>query len=255
MAQSIVTNSTTVVLGSTGGIGLACLKDLAGLGRAVVAVGRDINRLKETTAQLRAEGYQAGEFELDLAGETDGHLLVEYCKSTFGKIDAVINTAAIYEPSPATMLDSVSWERTMGTNLRGPLVVTSALAADMIGNGGGRIVHITSITANVSRGGYTYYEASKAGLVAATRSMAVELASHGVTVNSVAPGWVRTPMTEQILAACPPERIAELIPLGRVGEPKEIAAVAVWLATDSPAFLTGQTIVVDGGQSSHTSHL
>lgn len=250
-----MTNSTTVVLGSTGGIGLACLKDLAGLGRAVVAVGRDINRLKETTAQLRAEGHQAGEFELDLAGETAGHLLVEYCKSTFGKIDAVINTAAIYEPSPATMLDSVSWERTLGTNLRGPLVVTSALAADMIGNGGGRIVHITSITANVSRGGYTYYEASKAGLVAATRSMAVELATHGVTVNSVAPGWVRTPMTEQILATCPPERIAELIPVGRVGEPEEIAAVAVWLATYSPAFLTGQTIVVDGGQSSHTSHL
>lgn len=255
MAQDIVKNSTTIVLGSTGGIGLACLKHLALRGQAVVAVGRDIHRLRETTAQLRNDGHRAGEFELDLSGEYDGVRLVDYCHSTFGNIDAVINAAAIYEPSPATMLDSDSWERTMGTNLRGPLVVTSTLAADMIGHGGGRIVHITSITAHVSRGGYTYYEASKAGLVAATRSMAVELASRGVTVNSVAPGWVRTPMTKQILAECPPDRIAELIPLGRVGEPEEIAAVAVWLATDSPAFLTGQTIVVDGGQSSHTSHL
>ena len=255
MAQNTVKNSTTVVLGSTGGIGLACLQHLALRGRAVVAVGRDIHRLRKTTAQLRHDGHRAGEFELDLGSEFDGGRLVDYCHSTFGNIDAVINAAAIYEPSPATMLDSDSWERTMGTNLRGPLVVTSALAADMIGHGGGRIVHLTSITANVSRGGYTYYEASKAGLVAATRSMAVELASRGVIVNSVAPGWVRTPMTEQMLAECPPERIGELIPLGRVGEPEEIAAVAVWLATDSPAFLTGQTIVVDGGQSSHTSHL
>lgn len=250
-----MTNSTTVVLGSTGGIGLACLQHLAGIGRAVVAVGRDINRLKETTARLRAAGHQAGEFELDLAGEADGRELVDYCTLTFGRIDAVINSAAIYEPSPATRLDSVSWERTMTTNLRGPLVVTSAIADHMVSQGGGRIVHITSITANVSRGGYTYYEASKAGLIAATRSMAVELASQGVIVNSVAPGWVRTPMTEQILAESPPDQIAELIPLGRVGEPEEIAAVAVWLATDSPDFLTAQTIVVDGGQSSHTSHL
>lgn len=255
MAQSIVTGSTTVVLGSTGGIGLACLWNLAERGRSVVAVGRDIGRLSEITARLRAEGHQVGEFELDLAGEADGHELVDYCASTFGTIDAVINTAAIYEASPATLLSVDGWERTMRTNLRGPLVVTSTIAAAMAGRGGGRIVHITSITANVSRGGYTFYEASKAGLVAATRSMAVELAAHGVTVNSVAPGWVRTPMTDQILAECPPERIAELIPVGRVGEPGEIADVAAWLATDSPEFLTGQTIVVDGGQSSHTSHL
>ena len=245
----------TVVLGATGGIGAACLNGLAGRSHAVVAVGRDIDRLREATAHLHAAGHRVDEFELDLSGDVDPRGLLDHCASAYDGIDAVINTAAVYESSPATRLDAASWERTMGTNLRGPLILTSAVAADMAKRGGGRIVHITSITAAVSRGGYTYYEASKAGLVAATRSMAVELAARGVIVNSVAPGWVRTPMTEQILAECPPERVTDLIPIGRVGEPEEIAGVAIWLAVDSPEFLTGQTIVVDGGQSSHTSHL
>lgn len=250
-----MTDSTSVVLGGSGGIGLACLNRLASSGRPVVAVGRDIARLSETTEPLRASGCRVGEFELDLSTADNGLDLLDYCRSTFGPVGAVINTAAVYEPSPAAALDSATWARTLETNLRGPLLVTSTLAAHMAGQGAGRIVHITSITANISRGGYTYYEASKAGLVAATRSMAVELAHQGVIINSVAPGWIRTPMTDQIVADCPPERIGELIPIGRIGEPDEVAEVAVWLATQSPAFLTGQTIVVDGGQSSHTSHL
>lgn len=247
--------STTVILGASGGIGMVCLEQMAERGRRVIAVGRDIDRLLEITAPLRAAGHLVGEFALDLAGPDDGRGLIEHCESTLGPIGAVINTAAIYEPSPATALDHDSWERTMGTNLRGPLVVTSAIADRMVDHQSGRIVHITSITATVSRGDYTYYEASKAGLVAATRSMAVELAGRGVTVNSVAPGWIRTPMTEKTLAEVAPGSIQKLIPIGRVGEPEEIAAVAVWLATDSPAFLTGQTLIVDGGQSSYTSHL
>ena len=143
----------------------------------------------------------------------------------------------------------------MDTNLRGPLLVTSSAARHFVQQGSGRIVHISSITALVSRGGYTLYEASKAGLVAATRSMAVELAPHGVVVNSVAPGWIRTPMTKEFVDRASSEAIAAVIPLGRVGEPEEIAAVTCWLAVDSPVFLTGQTIVVDGGQMSRTPHL
>lgn len=247
--------TTTVILGATGGIGRTCLEQLAGRGHQVVAVGRHLGQLKEVTAPLRTSGHLVSEFALDLAGPVDGRALIEHCESTFGPIGAVVNTAAVYEPSPATALAHDSWERTMGANLRGPLVVTSAIADRMVDLRGGRIVHITSITATISRGGYTYYEASKAGLVAATRSMAVELAGRGVVVNSVAPGWIRTPMTEQLLTTATPGSIEALIPIGRVGEPDEIATVAVWLATDSPAFLTGQTLIVDGGQSSHTSHL
>lgn len=192
---------------------------------------------------------------LDLAQITDLDDVVVVALERFGRLDAIINTAAVYQPSGATGLDLDGWARTMEPNLRGPMLVASAAARHFVGQHAGRIVHVASITASVSRVGYTLYEASKAGLVAATRSMAVELAPHGVLVNAVAPGWVRTPMTEAFLADCTREAIAELIPVGRVGEAEEIAEVACWLTVDSPGFLAGQTIVVDGGQTARAGHL
>jgi NAD(P)-dependent dehydrogenase (short-subunit alcohol dehydrogenase family) len=210
--------------------------------------------LRAVTTPLRDQGHRIAELVLDLS-RTTGDDLVPFALDTFGRFDAVVNTAAVYQPSAATALDPAQWSETMDANLRGPLLVTSSAARHFVRQGSGRIVHIASITALVSRGGYTLYEVSKAGLVAATRSMAVELAPHGVVVNSVAPGWVRTPMSEQFLAGCSPAAIADLIPVGRVGEPDEIAQVTCWLATESPGFLTGQTIVVDGGQISRTAHL
>jgi 3-oxoacyl-[acyl-carrier protein] reductase len=244
-----------VVIGAAGGIGASVVRHLATRGHSVIAVGRSVETLLVVTAPLRDQGHRVTEFILDLAQATDGDDLVSFTLDSFGQLDAIVNTAAVYQPSASTTLDPLQWSRTMDANLRGPLLVTSSAARQFVRQGSGRIVHISSITAFVSRGGYTLYEASKAGLVAATRSMAVELAPHGVLVNSVAPGWVRTPMTEEFLAECPPASIAELIPLGRVGEPDEIAHVTGWLATESPPFLTGQTLVVDGGQTARTAHL
>ena len=244
-----------VVLGATGGIGACVVRHLAARGHSVVAVGRSADSLVAVTAPLREQGHAVAGFVSDLAHVTDGEDIASFTLGSFRHIDVVINAAAVYEPSAATALDPAQWSRTMDVNLRGPLLVTSSIARHFVGQGSGRIVHISSITAFVSRGGYTLYEASKAGLVAATRSMAVELAPSGVLVNTVAPGWVRTPMSEQFLAGCAAASIAELIPLGRVGEPEEIAEVVGWLATESPPFLTGQTIVVDGGQTARTAHL
>jgi NAD(P)-dependent dehydrogenase (short-subunit alcohol dehydrogenase family) len=244
-----------VVIGAAGGIGASVVRHLAARGHMVVAAGRSINSLLLVTAPLRDQGHRVAEFVLDLTRATDGDALVSFTLDSFGQIDAIVNTAAVYEPSAATALDPAQWSRTMDANLRGPLLLTSSVARHFVRQGSGRIVHISSMTAFVSRGGYTLYEASKAGLVAATRSMAVELAPRGVLVNTVAPGWVRTPMSEQFLSECPDASIAELIPLGRVGEPEEIAQVTGWLATESPPFLTGQTIVVDGGQTARTAHL
>lgn len=249
------TARTVAVIGAAGGIGASLVHHLATRGHSVVAVGRSVESLAAVTAPVRAQGHPVTEFALDLSCATGGDDLVSFALDSFGRFDAIVNTAAVYQESAATSLDQVQWSQTMDVNLRGPLLVTSSAARHFVRQGSGRIVHISSITALVSRGGYTLYEASKAGLVAATRSMAVELAPHGVVVNSVAPGWVRTPMTEEFLAECSPVAIAELIPVGRVGEPDEIAQVTAWLATESPRFLTGQTIVVDGGQTSRTAHL
>jgi len=244
-----------VVLGAGGGVGECVVRQLLSRGHQVVAVGRRMDSLRKVTAPLQELGHEVTEFVLDLAKATGGDDVVSFTLDTFGRFDCIVNTAAVYQPSAATTLDELHWSETMDTNLRGPLLVTSSAARHMVQQGTGRIVHISSITALISRGGYTLYEASKAGLVAATRSMAVELAPHGVLVNSVAPGWIRTPMTEEFLAHTSPEAIADVIPLGRVGEPDEIAEVTCWLATESPAFLTGQTIVIDGGQISRTPHL
>ena len=252
---ALTTGLGVVVLGGGGGVGACVLRQLASRGHRVVAVGRRKDSLRRVTAPLRELGYAATEFVLDVAeaGGDDG--LASFTLNTFGRFDCIVNTAAVYRPSPVTALDERRWSETMDTNLRGPLLVTSSAARHFVQQGSGRIVHISSITALVSRGGYTLFEASKAGLVAATRSMAVELAPHGVVVNSVAPGWIRTPMTKEFVDRASSEAIAAVIPLGRVGEPEEIAAVTCWLAVDSPVFLTGQTIVVDGGQMSRTPHL
>jgi NAD(P)-dependent dehydrogenase (short-subunit alcohol dehydrogenase family) len=254
-AGAMTAASAVVVLGAAGGIGACVVRHLATRGHSVVAVGRSSESLLPVTAPLRDRGHRISDFVLDLSRVTDGDDLVSFALDSLGQVDAVVNTAAVYEASAATALDQSQWARTMDANLRGPLLVTSSAARYFVRQGSGRIVHVSSITAFVSRGGYTLYEASKAGLVAATRSMAVELAPYGVVVNSVAPGWIRTPMSEEFLAGCSPESIADLIPVGRVGEPDEIAEVTGWLATESPRFLTGQTIVVDGGQTSHTAHL
>jgi 3-oxoacyl-[acyl-carrier protein] reductase len=250
-----MTGETFAVIGAAGGIGSSVTRQLAARGHAVVAVGRSDVALRQVTDPLRQQGFDVLDFAMDLSAAADGDDLVSFAVGRSGRLDGVVNTAAVYESSSATALDLSGWARTMETNLRGPLVVTSSVARLLAGQGHGRVVHITSVTASVSRGGYTLYEASKSGLVAATRSMAVELAPYGVVVNSVAPGWVRTPMTAALLAGCPPERVAELIPVGRVGEADEVAEVACWLAVDSPSFLTGQTVVVDGGQTARTGTL
>ncbi len=246
---------TIAVIGAAGGIGASVTRRLAELGHTVVAVGRSEESLREVIGPLHAQGLDVTGLAMDLARLADGDDLVSLALDRSGRFDGLINTAAVYESSGATALDLSGWERTMGPNLRGPMLVASAAARHFVDQRAGRIVQITSMTASVSRGGYTMYEASKAGLAAATRSMAVELAPAGVLVNAVAPGWVQTPMTEKLLAECSQEAIAELIPVGRVGGADEIAGVACWLALDSPGFLTGETIVVDGGQTARTGHL
>jgi NAD(P)-dependent dehydrogenase (short-subunit alcohol dehydrogenase family) len=220
----------------------------------VLAVARSRKGLEALSESVSDPSLVVGRV-LDLAVVEEASAVVDAALEAFGRLDGLVNTAAVYVPSPATDITAEQWDAVMGPNLRGALLVGSAVARHLAAQGRGRIVQVSSITAQVSRGDYTLYEASKAGLAAATRSMAVELASRGVTVNAVAPGWVRTPMSEELLAGVSPEAVAGLIPIGRVGEPEEIAAVIAWLATRSPTFLTGQTIVVDGGQTAFTAHL
>lgn len=242
------------VLGAAGGMGSASTWALVAQGVDVLAVGRAPQPPEDLIGALD-DPSRLGWCPLDLSTADDGAAVVAAALHTFGRLDGLVNTAAVYAASPATGITAGQWDQIMRPNLRGAMLVTSTVARHLAAQGSGRIVQVTSITAQVSRGDYSLYEASKAGLTAATRSMAVELARDGVIVNAVAPGWIRTPMSAELLTGVSAGEVSALIPIGRVGEAEEVAEVIVWLATRSPAFLTGQTLVVDGGQTAMTAHL
>ncbi|WP_109474586.1 SDR family NAD(P)-dependent oxidoreductase [Ornithinimicrobium cavernae] len=244
-----------VVLGAYGGVGTACVAALTARGVRVAAVGRSTEKLDQLAAGTASGG--AGTLTThQLTDPTDPGAVEETLTAIVQHHDAlagVITTLGRYAATPLDDLDPGVAREVLDTNLVAPMVLTAAAAPRLAG--GGRIVHIGSVTSLVSRGGYAAYEAAKAGLVALSRSAAVELAGRGIAVNVVAPGWIRTPMAAPYLDSADPAAVARLIPAGRASEPEEIAGVAVWLALEAPLTLTGQTLVVDGGQSAHTDHL
>lgn len=245
-----------VVLGAYGGVGTACVAALRARRVPVAAVGRSPEKLAALAAGA-ASGIQGVLSTHQLTDPTDPGSVEETLTAIaarHGALTGVITTLGRYEATPLDDFDPGVARGVLETNLLAPMLLTAA-AAPRLAASGGRIVHIGSITSRVSRGGYAAYEAAKAGLEALSRSAAVELAGEGVAVNVVAPGWIRTPMAAPSLDSADPAAVARLIPAGRASEPEEIARVAVWLTLEAPSTLTGQTIVVDGGQTAHTDHL
>ncbi len=175
--------------------------------------------------------------------------VVDRVEAALGPVVGVITSVGAYLPTPLSDLNIAMFREVLETNLMVPAVVTSVAAERLARNGEGRIVHIGSITGRISRGEYGGYEAAKAGLTALARSAAIEYARRGVAVNVVDPGWIRTPMAAEFLADADPEALAGIVPVGRASEPEEIAAVAIWLATEAPLTLTAQSLAIDGGQS------
>jgi NAD(P)-dependent dehydrogenase (short-subunit alcohol dehydrogenase family) len=246
-----------IVTGASGGVGRACVDALAARRVPVALVGRDEDGLRTVAERCRSAGVAASVHALDFSAATPVAIraCVDASIAAHGEVRAMIGTTAVYEPGPAVGdVTDEAW-RQLGVNLVAPNLLASAIAEHLVMRGGGRIVHVSSVTAFVSRGGFGAYEASKAGMVAASRSMAVELGPMGVSVNTVAPGWIATPMTAHLLDGVDPADVSRLIPVGRPAEPDEIASVVTWLALDAPVVLTGQTLVVDGGQSARTDHL
>lgn len=243
-----------IVTGATGGIGRACVSALVERGMPVALVARRTDVVEELAERCRDAGVAASAHAVDLTDAAAVRTCVADAVDAHGVVRGLIGTAGEYAPDDLVD-DRASMARMLDVNLLGPAALAATLAPHLVARGEGRIVHIGSVTAFVSRGGYGVYEASKAGLVAAARSLAVELAADGVTVNTVAPGWVATPMTEELLADVDRADVEALVPAGRVATAAEIAGVATWLALDAPLVMTGQTLVVDGGQSARTHHL
>src|SRR5947199_3162628 len=175
--------------------------------------------------------------------------MVDHALAAFGRVGVLVNCAGIYEPAHFLDLDETSWQRTMRATLDAQLYPSVAVARAMTGGGGGRIVLVSSINAPLSEPESTHYSAAKAAVSSLARSIAVDVADKNIQANAVAPGWVHTAMVDDFVQHASDESLRRLNMLGRVGQPDEIANVIEYLSFDAPAYLTGATIFVDGGQT------
>ena len=235
-----------LVTGASQGIGRACALELARAGATVALAARNEAKLAEAVSEIEAQGGQAAAFPIDVASEESIRTGAKAVLDRFGKVEILVNNAGITRDDLMMRMKRADWDDVLGTNLTGAFLLTQALLRPMMKNRWGRILNITSVVGRTGQEGQVNYAASKAGLIGFTRSLAREVASRGITVNAVAPGYIETPMTavldEKLRAA-----MITQVPLGRAGTDVEIAQSVVFLASDAAAYITGHVLDVNGG--------
>jgi 3-oxoacyl-[acyl-carrier protein] reductase len=235
-----------LVTGASQGIGRACAIALAKAGATVALAARNEGKLAEAVAEIEAAGGQAAAFGLDVASEESIKASAKAVLERFGKVEILVNNAGITRDGLMMAMKRADWDNVLGTNLTGAFLLTQAVLRPMLKNRWGRIINISSVVGRTGQAGQVNYAASKAGLIGMTRSLAREVASRGITVNAVAPGYIETPMTAALDAQQRAAILAQ-IPLGRVGTDAEIAQSIVFLASDAAGYITGHVLDVNGG--------
>jgi len=235
-----------LVTGASQGIGRACALELARAGATVALAARNESKLAEVAAEIEAAGGQAAAFALDVASEESIKAGAKAVIERFGKVEILVNNAGITRDGLMMAMKRADWDDVVGTNLTGAFLLTQALLRPMLKNRWGRIINISSVVGRTGQAGQVNYASSKAGLIGMTRSLAREVASRGITVNAVAPGYIETPMTA-VLGDKQREAMMAAIPLGRAGTDLEVAQSVAFLASDAAAYITGHVLDVNGG--------
>jgi 3-oxoacyl-[acyl-carrier protein] reductase len=237
-----------IVTGGSRGIGRAIAQALAREGATTVVCSRSLEANKETADQIEAEGGLAYPYQVDVTDAESVSALVKDVAARFKRIDILVNNAGVTADNLLMRMKESDWDTVVDTNLKGTFNFTKAVARTMIKQHGGKIINMTSVVGMVGNAGQANYSASKAGIIGLTKSVARELASRSVTVNCVAPGLIRSAMTES-LSDQAKEQAAALIPLGRMGEPEDVAEVVTFLASPAADYITGEVIRADGGMA------
>ncbi len=247
MIQVDLNGQVAVVTGATRGIGFGVAKALSKAGAAVACIGTNAEKLNASVEQINSDGGKATAFICNVADsaavkQTAAEILEQYGS----RVDILVNNAGITRDTLLRVMTDEQWDDVIAVNLRGPFLVTRAFISAMRKKKYGRVVNIASISGMIGNRGQANYSASKAGVIGFTRTVAKEVANRNITVNAISPGFIETDMT----AVLDPMIVTEMknrIPVGRFGQPEDIANAVLFFASPEASFVTGQIIAIDGG--------
>ncbi len=234
------------ITGASQGIGRECAAELARAGARVIVGARQQDKLQQLVEEIRSSGGEADAVSLDVSSRDSVKDAFQQARELCERIDILVNNAGITRDGLALRMSAENWDGVIETNLSGSFACIQAVLSGMVRARWGRIINISSVVGVSGNPGQANYAASKAGLIGLTKSLAQEVASRNITVNAVAPGYIQTAMTG-VLEDKVKQKIAETIPLRRIGLPQEVAHGVAFLASDKAAYITGHVLHINGG--------